>query len=189
MTEVKQVHRKKLYIGVVLSIIAIGILAMSVNNIQDDVENEATPTTSQPKVNEQLVLEVTLQKQYADGKIEQETHEESIGAMEDFWATYEGWQLIEQSSGEMTFRKQVDDISPYLKANGYFGLQEGMLSIFEGEPLHQQVIQSFYQIDTSTLESYQIEELESGIKIESIDTYHQILEVYRDLSPTKQVQG
>ncbi|WP_162880786.1 BofC C-terminal domain-containing protein [Paraliobacillus sediminis] len=185
-------HRKKLYISLVISIIAIGILIVSVNNIQDDVnevEKEVTPTTSQPAINEQLVLEVTLQKQYVDGKIEQETHEESIGAMEDFWATYEDWQLIEQSSGEMTFRKQVDDISPYLKANGYFGLQEGMLSIFEGAPLHQQVIQSFYQIDTSTLESFQIEELESGIKIESIETYHKILEVYRDLSPTKQVQG
>lgn len=189
MTEVKQVHRKRLYISLVISIIVIGYLVVSVNNIQDDVEKEVRPTTSQPVANEQLVLEVTLQKQYVDGKIEQETREESIGAMEDFWATYEDWQLIEQSTGEMTFRKQVDDISPYLKANGYFGLQEGMLSIFEGAPLHQQVIQSFYQIDTSTLESFQIEELESGIKIESIETYHQILEVYRDLSPTKQVQG
>ncbi|WP_112181465.1 MULTISPECIES: BofC C-terminal domain-containing protein [Paraliobacillus] len=186
-------HRKKIYISVLISVIAVVVLIVSVNKEQSDVndviEREVTPTTSQPEVNEQLVLEVTLQKQYLDGKIEEETHEESIGAMEDFWASYEDWQLVEQSSGEMTFRKQVDDISPYLKANGYFGLQEGMLSIFEGEPVHQQVIQSFYQIDTSTLESFQIEELETGIKIEDIETYHQVLEVYRDLSPTKQVQG
>lgn len=182
---------KKLYIGAVISILTIIVLIMVGDKEKEEPKEqlEVTSTINQLEVQKPLVLEVTLQKQYVDGKIEEEIREEKLGAMEDFWVNYEDWQLIEQSSGEMTFRKQVNDISPYLKTKGYFGLDEGMLSIFEGEPAHHQVIQSFYQIDTSTLESFQIEELESGIKIDSIETYHQILEVYRDLTPTKQVQG
>ncbi|WP_182200476.1 BofC C-terminal domain-containing protein [Paraliobacillus salinarum] len=161
------------------------------NESADDLEDKTTEVTNSTQVvaNEPLQLTVTLQKQYLDGKIEESSEEQTIYAMEDFWSMYEGWQLVDQNQEEMVFRQQVDDISPYLKKSGYFGLQNSMLSIFEGEPIHQQVIQSFYQIDTETLESRQIEALEKGIQIESKEKYLQVLEMYRDLSPTKQVQG
>ncbi len=139
--------------------------------------------------NDPLELTLTFQRQFLDGNITVNTQQETIAAMDDFWAEYADWQVIDQSQGEMTFRKQVDDISPDLKQSGYFGLQDSMLTIFEGEPFHQQVIQSFYQIDTETLESRQIEALQQGIKIDSKEKYLQVLEVYRDVSPTKQVQG
>ncbi|GAA5415624.1 hypothetical protein Pryu01_00655 [Paraliobacillus ryukyuensis] len=148
-----------------------------------EVSNTAAPFKSP------LEIQVTLQKQYLDGKISEETHLETIQSMQDFWASYADWQVIDQKEGEMVFRKQMNDISPYIKKTGYFGLKDSMLSIFEGEPIHGQVIQSFYQIDTDTLESRKMDALQEGIKIESKDKYLQVLEVYRDLSPTKQVQG
>ncbi|GGM27455.1 hypothetical protein GCM10011351_11660 [Paraliobacillus quinghaiensis] len=185
---------KILYVGLAISLLITGGLANKVVQQNNEIAqykqpSEVASTIEQAGVNQPLVLEVTLQKQYVDGKIAEETHEETIGAMEDFWANYQGWQLIEQETGAMTFRKNVNDISPYLKKYGYFGLQDGKLSIFEGKPTHDQVIQSFYQIDTDMLESMRREELENGIKINSKETYLETLEVYRDLSPTKQVQG
>ncbi|CQR46961.1 hypothetical protein BN1058_01248 [Paraliobacillus sp. PM-2] len=157
----------------------------------NDNQNKATEVTNSTTYvsKEPLQVNVTLQKQFLDGNITEKTRKKTIYAMEDFWSEYENWQLINQSQEEMVFRKQIDDISPSLKQNGYFGLQNSMLSIFEGEPIHQQVIQSFYQIDTDTLESRQFEALQKGIKIDSKEKYLQVLEVYRDLSPTKQVQG
>lgn len=166
-------------------------LSKQESTVTHEQKNEAKEVTNNSiaETLDPLEIKVTLQKQFLDGNLEEETYYETIHAMEDFWASYEDWQVIDQKEGEMTFRKQIDDISPYLKQSGYFGLQNNMLSIFEGEPFHEQVIQSFYQIDTDTLESMQYKQLKNGIKIKSKDTYIQVLEGYRDLAPVKQVQG
>ncbi|WP_077621380.1 intercompartmental signaling factor BofC [Sediminibacillus massiliensis] len=131
-----------------------------------------------------LEIEVILQRHYMDGKVEADSHKETVWAMEDFWAYYDGWQVIDQKEGEIIFRKEVADISPYMKENGYFGLRDGQLTIFEGLPMHEQVIQSFYQIDTKELESYQAKQLREGIKIDSKQVYQYVLEAYRDMAPS-----
>ncbi|MBM7569537.1 intercompartmental signaling factor BofC [Aquibacillus albus] len=138
---------------------------------------------------EPLKMEVTLQKQYMDGRVEEETHTETVWAMEDFWAYYDAWQLVNQEQGKIVFKKQISDISPYLKENGYFGLKNDILTIFEGRPEEQQVIQSFYQIDTSDLESYQAKQLKSGIKIDSKDVYEYVLEAFREMTPSRSVSS
>ncbi|MDC3412445.1 intercompartmental signaling factor BofC [Aquibacillus sp. 3ASR75-11] len=134
-----------------------------------------------------LKLSVILQKQYIDGKIEETSHTETIWAMQDFWAFYDGWEVVNQGKGEVTFRKEIRDISPYLKENGYFGLQNGQLTIFEGRPMDEQVIQTFYHIDTKKLETYQLQQLNNGIKIDSKDVYQYVLEAFRGMSPSRSV--
>ncbi|WP_186576291.1 intercompartmental signaling factor BofC [Aquibacillus kalidii] len=147
-------------------------------------EEQAVPVQKDP-----LQLKVTLRKHYIDGKIEEETHTETIWSMQDFWAYYDGWQVVNQEQGQIVFKKQVKDISPFMKENGYFGLYNDILTIFEGRPDDQQVIQSFYQIDTSELESYQADQLQSGIKIDSKEIYQYVLEAYREMTPSKSVNG
>ncbi|MFB1051647.1 BofC C-terminal domain-containing protein [Paraliobacillus sp. JSM ZJ581] len=188
--------KKKIHlIGLAMLMFLVGFSTHAVllkeNMPTEGMDNETTEVTNSTTIvaEEPFQLSVTLQKQYLDGNITESTEKKTIHAMEDFWSKYEDWQLIDQSQEEMIFRKQIDDISPYLKQSGYFGLQNSMLSIFEGEPIHQQVIQSFYQIDTDTLESRQMESLQKGIKIDSKEKYLQVLEVYRDLSPTKEMNG
>jgi forespore regulator of the sigma-K checkpoint len=146
---------------------------------------------SQEKEENQEVIQVTaprtitviLQRLYVDGEISEEKVEEKILSMEDFWASYDTWSIVDQSEGSITFQKSVDDISPLLKANGYFGIAgDGTLSIFKGKPDSNNVIQSFFQIDMEKLESRQHSNLKNGIPIKSKERYNQLLESYKNFS-------
>ncbi|WP_170287602.1 BofC C-terminal domain-containing protein [Aquibacillus halophilus] len=154
-----------------------------------DNKDEGQSDQEENVLREPLEMEVTLQRHYIDGKFEENTHTETIGAMEDFWSYYHGWQVIDQKEGKIVFRKEIPDISPYLKEKGYFGLKNDILTIFNGRPTHEQVIQSFYQIDTSELESYQAKQLQDGIKIETKEVYQYVLEAFRDMTPSRSVSN
>ncbi|MFY4774745.1 BofC C-terminal domain-containing protein [Metabacillus sp. RGM 3146] len=137
-----------------------------------------------------LEMKVILERVYLDGETSQEQKKEKIWSMEDFWARYEDWQLLDESPSQMVFRKQMDDISPLMKANGYFGLSnEGILTIFLGKPEpSSKVIQSFFQIDVGKLESRNHSELNKGIRVGTRDHYLRVIETYRHFTaaPDKQ---
>ncbi|WP_156111428.1 BofC C-terminal domain-containing protein [Pontibacillus halophilus] len=125
---------------------------------------------------EPLQIEVVLQRVYLDGQVTEERIVETIQAMEDFWALYEEWQVVDQTEGKVIFQKAIDDISDDLKERGYFGLNEkGELVLFDGRPQDNEVIKSFYQIDVGELESVQHEELLDGIKVNTKDRYMSLL--------------
>ncbi|WP_349408008.1 BofC C-terminal domain-containing protein [Pseudalkalibacillus sp. SCS-8] len=127
-----------------------------------------------------ITVEVYLQKNYLDGEYSKDVVYETIWSMEDFWANYADWQLVNQSFNKVMFEQEIDDISPISKVNGYFGLTEdGILTIFNGRPHEDQVIQSFYQIDVKKLESSLMEELENGIRVLTKQNYTEILDKYR----------
>ncbi|WP_198135859.1 intercompartmental signaling factor BofC [Pontibacillus chungwhensis] len=145
--------------------------------------NEAAETNE--SVQEPLEIEVVLKREYIDGHIGEERKKETIWAMEDFWARYEGWELVDQREGHITFKKEIDDLSPFVKEAGYFGLNEGNeLILFDGTDERSEVIQSFFQIDVGKLESFQSEELQKGIKIKSKDQYLSLLKKYEYFSIT-----
>lgn len=130
-----------------------------------------------------LTINVILQRHYLDGEISEEIVKETIWSMEDFWAEYRNWQLIDQQEGQMVFRQNLDDISPLMKADGYFGISEdGVLTIYKGKPGSEEVIQSFFQIDVSKLETRQQEELKQGIPVVSKDHYQRVIESFKTLS-------
>ena len=92
-------------------------------------------------------------------------------------------KTTEMNDSQLVFQTYVDDISPLLKGNGYFGIKaDGTISIFNGKPVKDQVIQSFYQIDMKKLESRQQTELLKGVKIENKERYSQFLEAYKPYS-------
>ncbi|WP_264738662.1 intercompartmental signaling factor BofC [Cytobacillus firmus] len=127
-----------------------------------------------------LKMDVILEREYLDGEVSQETIEETIWTLEDFWAEYDQWQLVDMDIDYMVFRRKMDDISPLLKANGYFGITEdGTLTIFNGRPQKTNIIQSFFQIDLGKLESTKCEELKKGIPIVTKDRYVEVLETFK----------
>ncbi|MGA5691011.1 BofC C-terminal domain-containing protein [Cytobacillus pseudoceanisediminis] len=127
-----------------------------------------------------LKIDVILEREYLDGEVSQETIEETIWTLEDFWAKYDQWQLVDMDIDYIVFRQKMDDISPLLKANGYFGVTEdGTLTIFNGRPQETNIIQSFFQIDLGKLESTKCEELKKGIPIETKDRYVEVLETFK----------
>lgn len=200
LIEVNKMNRRKRFIMLSIAILGLFIL-ISLNPVDEDLEkveekseNEietaaAIDIENQNNPDDLAVIEVILQEQYIDGRMETKIIEETISAMEDFWSEYSDYQLIDQKVSQLTFRKQIDDVSPYLKKVGHFGLYDDTLTIFEGEPEYEQVIQSFYHIDKNELTKEDIERLNNGIKIDSKETYQQTLEVFRSYSPTEQVQG
>jgi forespore regulator of the sigma-K checkpoint len=127
---------------------------------------------------------IKLQRVYIDGDMSEEIKRETIWSMEDFWAQYDDWQLIDQDENRIVFRKFVDDISPLLKSNGYFGITEdGILTIFEGKPDEStKVIQSFFHIDVEKLESRQHDILKKGIPVQSKDHYVKVIETFKHYS-------
>ena len=136
---------------------------------------------------EPLSMTVILERVYLDGELSQEVVQETCWSMENFWAKYDQWQLTDINESTFVFRKQVDDISTLLKANGFFGVTEdGILTIFNGRPGQSRIIQSFFQIDIKKLESKIQEELIQGIPIKSKDHYVEVLETFKPYSLKKE---
>lgn len=136
---------------------------------------------------EPLNITVILERVYLDGEVSQEMIEETVWSMENFWAKYDAWELKHMDESTMVFSRQMDDISPLLKANGYFGITEdGVLTIFNGRPGRSKIIQSFFQIDMKKLESKRQEELLQGIPIKTKDHYVEVLETFKNYSLTKE---
>lgn len=127
-----------------------------------------------------LHLTVVLERIYLNGEVSEEVVKESIYSMSNFWAKYDDWQLVEMNDFHFVFRKNMNDISPLLKANGFFGITpDGVLSIFNGKPEQSKIIQSFFQIDIKKLESKKQEELLNGIPIKTKAHYVQVLETFK----------
>lgn len=144
------------------------------------VGSAAKPDTKQP---EPLHVNVLLVRTYLDGEISEEIVRENIWSIENFWAKYDQWQLLEINESAIVFTKPIDDISPLLKANGYFGITDkGVLSIFNGKPKQVNIIQSFFQIDIKKLESSKHQELVHGIPIKTKDHYVEVLETFKTYS-------
>ncbi|KYD01908.1 hypothetical protein B4144_2390 [Bacillus atrophaeus] len=127
---------------------------------------------------EPLQLHVQLEKVYLDGDVSIEHKHETVLAMEDFWAAYAGWTLVEQKKGFVLFRKQVDDISPLSKVNGYIGItDDGVISTFHGRPDSvAEPIQSFFQIDLERLESRIQKNLQNGIPFRTKAEFEHVIE-------------
>ncbi|MFK9091320.1 BofC C-terminal domain-containing protein [Bacillus salipaludis] len=159
-----------MFIGSISGTVPIGLAAQQDNH---QIEEKAPP----------LNMTVILERIYLDGEISQEVIHETCWSMENFWAKYDQWQLTDIDESTFVFRKQVDDISPLLKANGFFGVTEnGILTIFNGRPGQSRIIQSFFQIDIKKLESKKQEELIQGIPIKSKDHYVEVLETFKPYS-------
>jgi forespore regulator of the sigma-K checkpoint len=151
---------------------------------QDEKERLAYANhVSEEETNSPLQVEVMLRCLYLDGEVSEENVRETIYSMENFWAKYDEWQFIGVKNEKLVFRKEMDDISPLLKANGYFGVtDEGILTIFNGKPYKSNIIQSFFQIDVGKLESHKRLELKEGIPIKNKDQYVEVLETFKTYS-------
>jgi forespore regulator of the sigma-K checkpoint len=151
------------------------------NTEEPNRSNNTADDTKAYEVDGPLTITVILERVFLDGEVSEEIVEETIWSMEDFWSQYEDWHLVHRDEEQVVFQQHVDDISPLLKSNGYFGIsEEGVLTIFDGRP-HQsnKVIQSFFQLDVNKLESRQHDLLKQGIKIGSKDEYINVIETFK----------
>lgn len=174
-------------LAIFIAIPLILLLTNSLNElINDGSKVMANDNVEKQQVTDSIRMTVILERMYVDGEISQETLTEEVWSVEDFWAKYEQWQLIQIDKDKMVFRQYMDDISPLLKTNGYFGItDEGVLTIFNGRPQNSNIIQSFFQIDLGRLESNKCEELKKGIPIKTKEHYVEVLETFKTYSKIK----
>ncbi|WP_026689088.1 BofC C-terminal domain-containing protein [Alteribacter aurantiacus] len=174
MLKTLNLHNTKMILALVVGLFFLGLFTHQPTTEAKEVQEGGAYEVTGP-----LTMEVILQREYLDGEVSEETVEEVIWSMEDFWAFYSNWQLVGQSSDKVVFKQDVNDISPLLKLNGYFGLsEEGTLSIFNGKPEENDVIQSFFQINTDRLKSQSETELRNGIPVSSKDQYLDVIQMY-----------
>jgi forespore regulator of the sigma-K checkpoint len=100
----------------------------------------------------------------------------------------EKWKLESEVDNQTVMVREVlTDLSPLCKDEGYFGLSnEGVLTLFQGPPIENKVIQTFFRIDTRRLESKipgeEIGILRMGIRIKSVDQYWSVLSTYGEFA-------
>ncbi|HBI03635.1 MAG TPA: BofC protein [Paenibacillaceae bacterium] len=133
------------------------------------------------------MVHVILKKTYVTGEIEIEKKDEVIESTKQLLHRYEGWKLIHREDNEFTFEMRVNDLSPTCKANGYFGINEkGELSLFDGVPEKEKVIQTFFQINTKKIESHlpkeELSMLKRGIRVQDVDEYNSILSTFSEFA-------
>lgn len=126
------------------------------------------------------IFKVTLQSIYVDGELTEEITFKETASLDEVIKQYMDWEIVKQSDKELVFQKQINDISPLLKANGYFGMTEdGVLSIFNGKPTDSDVIHSFFQINVEMLEVKKQNELGKGIRVNDKEQYEAVLEAFK----------
>ncbi|AJD91639.1 hypothetical protein JMA_23220 [Jeotgalibacillus malaysiensis] len=66
-----------------------------------------------------LTLNLSVETVYQDGEKGIEQRTETYEAMEDFFATYKDWQIIDMNNELITLRTTENTVSPLLKWSGY----------------------------------------------------------------------
>lgn len=126
---------------------------------------------------------VILERVYVDGEVSEEIIHENVLNIETIKFKYSDWQVVQMDEEQIVLQKKINDISPLLKANGYFGISEdGTISIFNGKPDNADIIQSFFQIDIKKLEGKKHEELKKGIPIKTKEDFDKVLEALKPYS-------
>ncbi|WP_078390850.1 BofC C-terminal domain-containing protein [Shouchella patagoniensis] len=145
--------------------------------IHEEQKQETSPINVESEQVYPSSTEVLLETVFADGQIRQERLNETIWAMEDFWAEYEDWQLIDQSVGFAHFRQNILDVSPEVKRDGYIGLTEDMeVILYVGQLEAMDIVHIYNDISVSELTTNQLLELSEGIRIKDLQMLTDTLE-------------
>jgi|GEM_PF-1115027 len=148
---------------------------------QAALEEEAEPVLASMEVS------IVLRKSYVCGVESEEKLSQMVASTDQVFQDYQDWQLLSQEGNHFEFSRQINDLAPICKEKGYFGLsKDGILTLYEGPPEEQKVIQTFFQMNTKKLESAlptnELEFLQKGIRITDIAEYNSILSSYEEFA-------
>ncbi|MEW9667234.1 BofC C-terminal domain-containing protein [Ammoniphilus sp. 3BR4] len=162
---------------------------LSINTIEQqkrvlNAESSKDPEAVQVLAREEVKL--VLKKTYVCGTETEEKITRMVPSIDQLFIDFADWELVSNDGNEFVFKKFVQDLGPLCQENGYFGLSEdGTLTLFEGPPKEQKVIQTFFHIDTEKLESSlqnDLALLREGIRIHDLAEYNSILSTYGEYS-------
>lgn len=152
-----------------------------------DKQNSLTRLFSPSSENAARVMgntyNLVLTRTYLCGVRDEEYKPVTANRLADMMADYKGWEIVSADAHKLILLKREHDLSPACKENGYFGLNEdGMLTLFHGLPKEQEVVQTFYRINTAKMEASlskeELENLKQGIRIHDLAEYNSVLSTY-----------
>jgi forespore regulator of the sigma-K checkpoint len=151
-------------------------VADTMNRQAEHAEEPAMEAMAKP-------YELVLSRTYLCGLKDEERKQLKGESLQQELSAYSGWEIISAEAGRLVLLKRENDIAPTCKANGYFGLSpDGVLTLFNGLPAEQDVIQTFYQINTKRMEASlpkeEIELLHRGIRVRDLAEYNSVLSTY-----------
>lgn len=131
--------------------------------------------------------QVTIQNHYFVGPITEETLELTTEELEQWLIDNPHVEKVAEEDYYVVFKQMITDLSPIIKEQGYFALDEqGVLHLYQGETKEENIIQTFFQVDIDRLEtSLPVEEymhLRKGIHITSLAEYNQVLSMYSEFA-------
>ncbi|GER66210.1 hypothetical protein BpJC7_04560 [Weizmannia acidilactici] len=98
---------------------------------------------------------VILERVYLDGEVSEEFIRTDKTPCEVV-RSYPGWQIADIGGSRIVLQKHIHDISPLLKANGYFSIT------FQSGSGKKGIVQPFFQLYLKKLESRRQEKMENG---------------------------
>lgn len=126
-------------------------------------------------------LTIILHKVYINGEVIEEIYINQHKTLDQVKKEFKGWKIIEENDDQIVLMKKIKDLSPTLKSKGYLGINSnGMLNLYIGTPSGNNIIESFFQIDTDKLEVNKQKELEKGIKISTKNHYKHLLHYLKE---------
>ncbi|MFB7138680.1 BofC C-terminal domain-containing protein [Gottfriedia sp. NPDC056225] len=126
-------------------------------------------------------ITIILHKVYINGEVIEEIYINQHKTLGQVKKEFKGWKVIEENDDQIVLMKKINDLSPTLKSKGYLGINSsGMLNLYIGTPSGNNIIESFFQIDTNKLEVNKQKELEKGIKISTKNHYVYLLHYLKE---------
>ncbi|WP_041749339.1 BofC C-terminal domain-containing protein [Brevibacillus brevis] len=127
--------------------------------------------------------ELVLTRHYLCGVRDEDHVSVRPNQLADAMGNYNGWEIVQAEPVKMLLMKREQDIAPACKENGHIGIAaDGMLALFHGLPAEQDVVQTFYRIDTAKMEASlpkeEWENLKRGIRIRNLAEYNSVLSTY-----------
>ncbi|WP_134700043.1 BofC C-terminal domain-containing protein [Ammoniphilus sp. YIM 78166] len=178
------------FFSAVLLILIAGGAWLTTNTIEEqkrtlNPDREQQVETVQAPVRQEV--ELVLTRAYICGAETEEKVTQVFSSLNEVYMEYKDWELVSNDGNQFAFKKLVPDLSPVCKENGFFGLnQDNMLTLYEGPPEDEKVIQTFFHIDTKKLASSLFERdlllLQQGIRIHDLGEYNSILSTYGEFS-------
>ncbi len=166
-------------------IVLIGVLLLSpLANFLIQKAEEETQDNAQ-EVQKMAETEVHLITHYLCGQDLIETKKEMNTSIDEIKNKYNAWIINDVNNNVITMERFVDELGPECKDGAFFGLSaDGVLTLYQGEPEENHVIETFFQIDIESLESglpkEPVEQLYKGIPVKNITEYHSILSTYSE---------
>ncbi|WP_165346758.1 BofC C-terminal domain-containing protein [Gottfriedia acidiceleris] len=126
-------------------------------------------------------ITIILHKVYINGEVIEEIYINQHKTLVQVKKEFKGWKVIEENDDQIVLMKKINDLSPTLKSKGYLGINSnGVLNLYIGVPSGNNIIESFFQIDTNKLEVNKQKQLEKGIKISTKNHYDYLLHYLKE---------